>query len=160
MWQKWGGHWEKRFHFNSRRMNLGSEPRASVDTPMDSMLPWHAWCLTHMHHACTHVHTPACTGLLNFTLHLWDYYCSFLALRLLFAWQDWDLNSGLYTWEAGKPPLEPHLGAFCSGYFEDGVLWTFCLSWPWTTVLLISASQAARISGVSHRCLTHWGFLK
>jgi hypothetical protein len=38
---------------------------------------------------------------------------------------------------------------FCSGYVEDGVLGTICLGWPQTTVLLISASQVARITGVS-----------
>jgi hypothetical protein len=31
----------------------------------------------------------------------------------------------------------------------------FCLGWPWTTILLISASQVARITGVSHWCLPH-----
>jgi hypothetical protein len=34
---------------------------------------------------------------------------------------------------------------FCSDYFEDGVLWTLCLGWPWTMILLISASQVAKI---------------
>jgi hypothetical protein len=33
--------------------------------------------------------------------------------------------------------------------FGGGVLWTICLSWPWTMILLISASQVARITGVS-----------
>jgi hypothetical protein len=39
---------------------------------------------------------------------------------------------------------------FCSGYCRDGVLWTICLGWPETTVLLISASQVVRITGVSY----------
>jgi hypothetical protein len=32
----------------------------------------------------------------------------------------------------------------------DGISWTFCLGWPWTTALPISASQGARIADVSH----------
>jgi hypothetical protein len=32
----------------------------------------------------------------------------------------------------------------------DGVLWNFCLAWPWTVILLISASWIAEISGVCH----------
>jgi hypothetical protein len=35
---------------------------------------------------------------------------------------------------------------------EMGVLQTICLDWPWTVILLISASQVARITGVSHWC--------
>jgi hypothetical protein len=31
-------------------------------------------------------------------------------------------------------------------------LWTICLGWPWTMILLMSASQVARIIGVSHQC--------
>jgi hypothetical protein len=37
---------------------------------------------------------------------------------------------------------------FCSGYFRDGVLWTICPGWPQTEILLSSASQVARITGV------------
>jgi hypothetical protein len=37
---------------------------------------------------------------------------------------------------------------FCSGYFRDGVSQTICLCWPWTAILQISASQAARIVGM------------
>jgi hypothetical protein len=44
---------------------------------------------------------------------------------------------------------------FCSGYFEDGVWWTTCLGWLGTLILLISASQVARITGMSH---CHWAF--
>jgi hypothetical protein len=34
--------------------------------------------------------------------------------------------------------------------FWVGVSWTFCLTWPQTAVLLILASQVARIVGMSH----------
>jgi hypothetical protein len=43
---------------------------------------------------------------------------------------------------------------FCSGYFGDGrVSRTICPYWPRTVILLISASQVAKITGVNHRCL-------
>jgi hypothetical protein len=41
---------------------------------------------------------------------------------------------------------------FCSGYFGDGVSETICLGWPPTTILWISASPVARMTGRSHRC--------
>jgi hypothetical protein len=37
---------------------------------------------------------------------------------------------------------------FCSGYSETRVSQTICLGWPQTMILLISASQVARIIGV------------
>jgi hypothetical protein len=37
-------------------------------------------------------------------------------------------------------------------YFQVRVLGTICLGWPRTTILLISASQVARIAEVSHWC--------
>jgi hypothetical protein len=40
----------------------------------------------------------------------------------------------------------------CSAYFGDVVSHTVCLGWPWTSILLISASQEARITSVSHGC--------
>jgi hypothetical protein len=36
-------------------------------------------------------------------------------------------------------------------FFQNGVLWTICPGWLQVAVLLISASRAARITGVSHR---------
>jgi hypothetical protein len=46
------------------------------------------------------------------------------------------------------------------GYFGDGVPPTIWLGWPWTMILPISASQVARITGVSHQhlayCLFSW----
>jgi hypothetical protein len=47
---------------------------------------------------------------------------------------------------------------FCSGYFGDGrggVSWTLCLGWPKTMILLILASQVARITDLSHQCLAY-----
>jgi hypothetical protein len=39
-------------------------------------------------------------------------------------------------------------GPLCSGYF--GVSQTICSDWPQTEILLVSASQVARITGMSH----------
>jgi hypothetical protein len=36
-----------------------------------------------------------------------------------------------------------------------GVLRTICLGWSWTSILPISASQVARIIGMSHWRLAH-----
>jgi hypothetical protein len=41
----------------------------------------------------------------------------------------------------------------CQAIDWDGVLRTVCPGWPWTLILPISASQAARITGMSHQCL-------
>jgi hypothetical protein len=35
----------------------------------------------------------------------------------------------------------------------DAVSWAFCPDWPWTTILLISASQVVRIAGISQQHL-------
>jgi hypothetical protein len=55
------------------------------------------------------------------------------------------LNSGLTLY-----PLSHTSSPFCSAYFGDGVLQTFCLAWAGTTILLITASHVAGITGVSH----------
>jgi hypothetical protein len=39
-------------------------------------------------------------------------------------------------------------------FFGDRVSGTISLSWPQTLILLISTSQVARITGMSHQCLT------
>jgi hypothetical protein len=40
---------------------------------------------------------------------------------------------------------------FCVGYFQDRVSWTICLGWLRTSIFLISASQVARITSMSHQ---------
>jgi hypothetical protein len=45
--------------------------------------------------------------------------------------------------------LDNTCGPISSGYFGDRVLWTICLGWPWALILQISASQVARIIGMS-----------
>jgi hypothetical protein len=44
------------------------------------------------------------------------------------------------------------------GYFQNKVSWAVCLGWPQTSILLSSACQVARITGVSHWCLAHLYF--
>jgi hypothetical protein len=44
------------------------------------------------------------------------------------------------------------------GYVQDRVCQTICLSWPWTMILLISASWVARIRGMSHQLLLTFFF--
>jgi hypothetical protein len=41
---------------------------------------------------------------------------------------------------------------FCDSYFQDRVSQTTCLGWLRTSILLISASWVARITGMSHWC--------
>jgi hypothetical protein len=55
----------------------------------------------------------------------------------------WDLNSWPTPW-ATPPAL------FCDVFFQDRVLQTFCLGWLRTSILLVSASWVARITGKSH----------
>jgi hypothetical protein len=47
-------------------------------------------------------------------------------------------------------------------FFQDRVSQTICLGWLWTTILLVSASWVARITGMSQWCLasfpnSFWG---
>jgi hypothetical protein len=60
--------------------------------------------------------------------------------------QSCGLNSGPSPWDT--PPA-----LFLWRVFQDRVLWTICLGWFWTVILLISTSWVARIIGVSHWCL-------
>jgi hypothetical protein len=45
------------------------------------------------------------------------------------------------------------------GYFGDGFSQTICPGWPGTSILPISSSQVARITGMSHQHLALPGFL-
>jgi hypothetical protein len=48
---------------------------------------------------------------------------------------------------------------FLSWVFWDRVLWIICPGWRWTSILVISASWVARITGLSHRCPAPSDFL-
>jgi hypothetical protein len=63
----------------------------------------------------------------------------------------WDcgLNSGLCACKAGTLPLYIS-SPFFFGYFRDGFSGTTFPGWPQTLIFLISATQVAKITGVSH----------
>jgi hypothetical protein len=48
---------------------------------------------------------------------------------------------------------------FSWGFFRDRVSWTICPGWLQTSILLISASWVARITGVSHQHPAHWNVI-
>jgi hypothetical protein len=49
--------------------------------------------------------------------------------------------------------LSHTFSSFCSVYFGDGISQSICPCWPQTVILLILASQVARITGLSYQCL-------
>jgi hypothetical protein len=57
----------------------------------------------------------------------------------------WGLNSGPIPWTTP-------LALFCLFFFWDQICQTICSGWLWTTILLISASCVARLTGMSHQC--------
>jgi hypothetical protein len=62
---------------------------------------------------------------------------------------------GPHTCSASTLPLEPlHQSCFVMGFFKIGSCQVFVQGWLRTVILLISASWIARITGVSHQCLT------
>jgi hypothetical protein len=67
-----------------------------------------------------------------------------------FLWY-WSLTSGLYTCKAGNLLLEPHLQSILRWLFWRWGLLNYLprLAWLGTLILQISASQVARITGVS-----------
>jgi hypothetical protein len=71
---------------------------------------------------------------------------------------NWRLNSGLCAYKAGILLLEPCLQSILLWlFFGDGVMRTICPNWPQTSILPISASQEAKITGMSHTCLASDG---
>jgi hypothetical protein len=75
--------------------------------------------------------------------HVWAFFC-FLFFAVL------RLELRAYTLSHSTVPC------LCVRYFWDIVSQTICQSWLWSTILLISASWVARITGVSH---STWLFL-
>jgi hypothetical protein len=66
----------------------------------------------------------------------------------------WGLNSGPSPWAI--PPALFVIGFF----FEIGFCELFALGWLRTSILLISASWVARVTGVSRQCLAQHCFLR
>jgi hypothetical protein len=75
-----------------------------------------------------------------------------------FSLWDWGLNSGLYTYRQTLYPMSHTSSPSCSDYFGYGVSWTTCPGWPWSMVLLLSASQVARHEPLAPGIW--WGFLQ
>jgi hypothetical protein len=72
------------------------------------------------------------------------YGCRFLILFIYLAVLG--LKLGLHL----EPLRQPY---FCDFFFfQDRVSWTICHGWLQTSILLISASWVARITGVGHWC--------
>jgi hypothetical protein len=67
----------------------------------------------------------------------------FPLLFYLFILQYWGLNSEPTPWAPPQPFL-------VMGFFQHRVSGDICLSLLWTTILLMSASWVARITGMSH----------
>jgi hypothetical protein len=68
---------------------------------------------------------------------------------------EWGLNWELRTCKAGALTLSHTSSTFWSVYFDQfilemGISRTICSGWPKATILLISAFQVARITGVHH----------
>jgi hypothetical protein len=66
----------------------------------------------------------------------------------VFLYMVLELERGAYTLSHSTSP-------FCVKYFQDRVSQTVCPAWLRTAILLISASQVARTTGVSHQHLSH-----
>jgi hypothetical protein len=59
--------------------------------------------------------------------------------------------TGVWTQGLHLEPL--HQPFFVMDFFWDRVSWTICLGWLWTSILPISPSQVARITGISEQGL-------
>jgi hypothetical protein len=85
-------------------------------------------------------------------LIFYTFYKLYLIPNLHFFLWYWDLNSRSHTCWASALPLGPlHQPFFVLGIFEIGSCkLTFCVGWLQTVIILISASQIPRITGLSH----------
>jgi hypothetical protein len=83
-----------------------------------------------------------------------------LSVSLSFFSWNWDLNSGLCTCKSRHSTAwATTLVHFALVILQVGVSQTVYPAWPPTAILQISASQVARITVVSHQCLTVCLFL-
>jgi hypothetical protein len=77
-------------------------------------------------------------------LHCYPSVLFFFFFFFFFLWC-WSLNSG------PTPQATPPALFLCDGFFQDRVTGTIHLGWLWTSILLISASWVAGITGMSHQ---------
>jgi hypothetical protein len=91
---------------------------------------------------CTHLamlcllnctYSPFCSVIYKIGSHFFPELAWIIILLISVSWVAWD-----------DKHIAPHLAV---GW--NGVSTTFCPDWPWTTTLPISASQVARITGMS-----------
>jgi hypothetical protein len=90
------------------------------------------------------------------------YFMYYININFKFFLWNWSLISGLCTCKADALLLEPHLQSILFWFFWR---WrshklSICLGWPWNLILLISASQGFRITGINHWCLATYFLLK
>jgi hypothetical protein len=64
-----------------------------------------------------------------------------------------ELRASLHICKSGIH-LEPHLQSILLWLFWKWGPKHYCPGWPQTSILPILASQEARVTGVTHRCLT------
>jgi hypothetical protein len=95
------------------------------------------------HKLCTHSTVDGSMGCFLVFGELWwmallKHLCIFLLVNLFFGGtRVWTL--GFMFAKLALNHLRHIFSPFCCGYFGDGVLWTICLGWPGTMILLISA---------------------
>jgi hypothetical protein len=91
----------------------------------------------------------------NFVDSLFWFFLRISMLIHLYFWQYLCLNSGPHATTWATPPAPS-----CDGIFQDMASQAICPGWLWTTVLLISASWVARITGARHWRPTFLYFIK
>jgi hypothetical protein len=99
-------------------------------------------------------------------LRSWDYRHELLCLAFLIIYLFIFAGTGVWTqvFETAKQVLTKlyclsHTSSpFCSSYFGDGVSWTICPDWLWTSILPSLATQVARITGLSYHAWFAWFF--
>jgi hypothetical protein len=92
-----------------------------------------------------------CLGLfIKVFIHsLFIYLCAYLFIGGTGNWTQSFTLAKLELYFSSHTP-----SSFCCGKFGDRFSWTICMDYYQTMILLISASQAVRITGVSHQHLS------
>jgi hypothetical protein len=107
---------------------------------------WCGFCLWFCLCVVSHKHIELCM--------LYTILTSLLDFLSFFSWWNWGLNLGLCISKAGILLLEIYLQSILFWLFwRWGSHELFCLGWHQAVIFSISASQVARITGVSLWCL-------
>jgi hypothetical protein len=99
---------------------------------------------------CCYIYCIQCDYMLYSYEVAKEIFCVFVLFCFFSGTGVWTKGCTLTKWVQLSHTSSP----FCSGCFGDGVLRTICSGWPQTAILLIlriSASQVARIIGMSHK---------